>query len=399
MARRPEGWKVRCYDGWYYVRFTHERREYKIALGTKNSGEAAAKAPVLYAEVIQGKRPTSRLTSSVNTPLDELVALWLDGLAAPGGLDERTIHSYLCYARAQWLPRWERLGQLNAAALRGYIRERLGQVARSTVRKEASAMRGFLGWARDQDLLQEVPLVELPRRAAGVRQRDRKPVPLSPEEVRAILAQLPERNRAGAPVRGYAEFLWETGLRPATVEVLSVPGSWAPGRTELQITDDEDKARWGRMVPLSRRALELLASHAPPSGKIWGRPRLGERLKEAALAAGLTPERARRVAPYDLRHARLTALAEAGASRGALQLLAGHTQAATTERYLHGVEGAARAALEALREVAVCSTLEGEAEGFPSEFPSVCPGEGGQCEGVKREVCSLPRLRGAQGGT
>lgn len=397
--RRPEGFTVYAEGGWQKVRFRHGGRRYKIALGTRDPGEAAQLAPVVYAEVVQGQRTPGRLAATVATPLDELVALWLDSLSAPGGLDVRTVQSYLYYARAQWLPRWQRLGQLTATALRAYCRERLGEVTRSTVRKEASALRGLLGWARDQELLDVVPEVELPHRGAGTRQHTRRPVPLSPAEVAAILAQLPEDSR-GRPVRGYAEFLWETALRPSTVAALSVPEHWRPGAPRLQLRDEDDKARWGRPVPLSARAIELLARHAPAAGVIWGRYRLLEALKAAALAAGLAPERAARVAPYDLRHARLTALAEAGATRGALQLLAGHTQAATTDHYLHPVEGAALAALAAVQAPDLCppgaSPLRGA---IGPAVGSVSPGEGPRCEGPAREVCSQVRLRSAQGGT
>lgn len=399
MARRAEGWKLSRQDGWYYLRFRHEGRRCKLACGTKDSAEAARLAPQLYAEALAGQRPARRLSAAVTTPLDELVALWLASLEGPGGLDPRTLHSYLCYARAQWLPRWQRLGQLTAPALRGYVRERLRAVTRATVRKEASALRGLLGWAREQDLLPEVPQVEIPRRAAGVRQRTRQPVPLSPEEVAAVLAQLPDRAARGYPVRAYAEFLWETGLRASTVEAIAVPASWAPGQHELLIDDEDDKARWGRRVPLSARAVTLLEAHAPEQGPVWGRHRLLEALKAAALAAGLEPERARRLAPYDLRHARLTALAEVGASRGALQLLAGHTRPATTDRYLHGVEGAARAALAALQPSAACPATEVACRAIGPAYGPASPSGGPRCEGPRGEVCGLSGLRGARGGT
>lgn len=77
-------------------------------------------------------------------------------------------------------------------------------------RKEASALRGLLGWARDQELLDVVPTVELPHRGAGTRQHTRQPVPLSPSEVAAILAQLPETALSGAG--GWYQSLLKRGI-------------------------------------------------------------------------------------------------------------------------------------------------------------------------------------------
>lgn len=164
----------------------------------------------------------------------------------------------------------------------------------------------------------------------------------------------------------------------------------------MQIDDEEDKSIWGRAVPLSRRALEILSEHAPQAGPIWGAYRALEAIKSAAVAVGLPRE----VAVYDLRHARLTALADAGAPRSAIQLLAGHRHADTSARYLHPLEGAARAALAAMEEAPVCPVGGAPLSfAFGSPIGSQSPSEGPWCRGPAREVCSLARLRGAQGGT
>lgn len=398
MARRAEGWKLSLERGWYYLRFRHAGRRFKLALNTEDAGEAARRAPEAYAEAIQGKR--GRVILSATAPLEEACAAWLASLEGPGGLDATTVRSYLYYART-WCDRWQRLGELTTTELRAWVRDRLGQVVRSTVRKEVGAMRGLLGWAKEEGLVAAVPLIELPRRAPGTRQRRRRPVPLSPEQVRQLLAHVPEVSqrptRAGRlfPIRAYLEFLFETGLRPVTVAALEVPRSWAPGQRELQIDDAEDKSIWGRAVPLSRRALEILAQHAPEAGPIWGTYRALEAIKAAALAVGLPRE----VAVYDLRHARLTALADAGASRAGLQLLAGHRSADTTNRYLHPLEGAARAALAAVEEAPTCGARSARAEGFGSPDGSQSPPGGPRCRGPEVGKCPVISRTCAQGGT
>ena len=83
--RRPEGFTVYAEGGWQKVRFRHGGRRYKIALGTRDPGEAAQLAPTVYAEVVQGKRTPGRLAATVTTPLDELVARGKQRLPAPAG--------------------------------------------------------------------------------------------------------------------------------------------------------------------------------------------------------------------------------------------------------------------------------------------------------------------------
>jgi integrase len=406
MARKPRGFQIVAQDGGFYVRFRHEGHRHKVSLRTGDPGEAERAAPRVYAEVIEGRRhPRSVATAAA--PLPELCASWLASLEGPGGLDPKTRATYLGYAR-RWLLRWERLADLTSSALRGYLRDRLGEVSRKTARKEKSALSGFLRWCLDQELLAEVPALSLPARAAGTRQRDRRPVPLSPEEVARLLAALPPWSprpvRSGAlfPVRAYAEFLYETGLRPATVARLVRPRAWDRGRRELVIGDDQDKAQMGRAVPLSRRAVELLEEHAPlGEGPLWGRYRLDKLFRIAGKASGLDADRASRVCPYDLRHARLTHLSDAGATRGGLQLLAGHRSAGTTDHYLHPQAEGARAALLALDPPARCPALDGACKGQPigtgigtgTPAGPLCrgPGRGGDCPVIPRGC--------AQGGT
>lgn len=412
MARTAEGWKLREQGGYYYVRFRHQGRRHTLATGTRDPGEAARKAPGLYAEALArlaaGQGATRRLSAPATTsPLDELLALWLASLEGPAGLAKGTRAIYEVYTTAHWLTRWDRLGQLTAAALKKYVRERLGKVTRKSVRKELSALRGFLAWCADDDqaLLPVAPVVTLPERKKGTRAvRRRDPVPLSAGEVRALLAQLPEEapraRREGQvrggeryPVRAYCELLWETGLRPKTIEALSVPTHWRPGAAALDLEDADDKVQWGRSVPLSLRACELLAEHAPASGAIFGRYRIEAYLRAAARAAGIESARARLVKAYDLRHARLTALADAGAARSAIQYLAGHTQASTTERYLHPLGGGAAAALALLEATtpATCAAAPRRCR-FGAAIGAACSGGGPLAVEPVRPGCSPFRL-------
>jgi integrase len=381
MARRAEGWKLKLEDGWYVIRFRHAGRRHKLALGTQDASEAGREAPRRYAEHISGLAASRRVAASASSPLKTLATEWLASLEGKGGLADTTVSTYLTYVRA-WTKRWQRLGQLTETALALYLRERLGKAPsettrtaiRSTVRKEASALRGFFGWLKDGEIIAEVPAVELPSKAKGVRaKRRREPVPLSHEEALSIVRVLPAlalRQGPGEtrryPIRAYGEYLYETGLRQSTVERQRVGEAWAPGRTELVIDDDEDKATWGRTIPLSRRALALLEEHAPASGPLWGRRKMTVHLRRAARQVGLDEERAGRISAYDLRHARINALTDAGATRAGVQLLVGHRHAATTERYMHPLAVQARQALKLLPDgTEACAPSDVACRGLP----------------------------------
>src|SRR5687768_17832221 len=115
------------------------------------------------------------------------------------------------------------------------------------------------------------------RRAPGtpfhIRRRGRA-TELSLDEVRAIIDRLPEwstpRSTKPFPVRSRFVVEFETTLRPATLDALSVPEHCQPGTAVLRISDEIDKARAGREVPLSKEASEALDAIASKSGLLFG---------------------------------------------------------------------------------------------------------------------------------
>lgn len=353
MARRPGAWKIDREGAVYYVRFTYSGRRYHLSTGEGEKGPALERAAQIFADVVAGRLAPTRGAPTTAQPLVDLVAAWLEGLESsytPG-----TVRLYECYARAHWLPRWDRLGQLTEAALGAYQRERLAEVSRVTLRKELGALRRFGEWAKEQGLLgAPLPFPRLPGRAPGVRATTRKAAAtdLSASEVQQLLAALPERSsRPGSDgrhfwVRPFFAFLWETGLRPATVEQLVAGEHWARRQRHLDITATIDKARFARRVPLTPVACALLEACTEGQGPIFGDYDRRAYLVPAARAARLAPEQIATLSVYDLRHARLTHWIERGGSLAAVAFLAGHKQVTTTAIYAKATARAAAALVE-----------------------------------------------------
>jgi hypothetical protein len=178
-------------------------------------------------------------------------------------------------------------------------------------------------------------------------------VEVSPEEVEAILAKLPEKApRGGYLVRARLVFAYETGLRPGTIGALKHPEHFARGQDHVVVEAQDDKGRFERKVPLSEPARQALEQAVDvldgKPGLLFGPHPCLYQAKQAA-AKVLPPDRAKLFAPYDLRHARATHLLEETSNVPGVQHLLGHKHLATTSRYLRPSERAARQVLDLVR--------------------------------------------------
>lgn len=293
----------------------------------------------------------SRWDLSPEMSLEALVALWLEDVACQ--LDPLTLGLYRLHARKHLVPHFGDAQLITARTIAEYSRARLRVVKRATLQKERSTLNGFLAWCQEQRYLLEPPeMPKLPKRATGTPHDQRRrgaATPLSPEECRALLALLPEwsSERSGKrsfPVRARFILMHETALRPAALDALSVPEHYSRGASSLLITDEIDKARFGRELPLSSAARAALESVCRP-GVLFGSHDYRHHLGIAAKAA-LPAAKARTFTAYDLRHARLTELAETGNLPG-VAYLAGHRRVTTTSLYVRPGLRAATRTLEA----------------------------------------------------
>ena len=229
-----------------------------------------------------------------------------------------------------------------------------GIVARTGARVQG-APRRFLAWCEQQKYVDAAPTVPTTgQRITGtafVLRRRGKATELTGDEARAIIERLPEysASKRVAPFVVRLRFVvaFKTALRPETLNCLKAPDHYVRGAATLNITDDIDKVRFGRVLPLTEEARAALDAVCPDSGLIFGDHDYRDQLRKAANAV-LDVQRAKTFTAYDLRHHRLTQLAEGGNLLGTA-FLAGHKRATTTDRYLHPSQQAGQRALGSVR--------------------------------------------------
>lgn len=351
MGRHAEGWHVRWKRGWAYCCFTWERDEYRIALRTQDKRKAQAEAARAYAEVVSGRRrPVKRIPGQLHD-LEQLMELWIESKRPT--LDERSVPMLEGYCR-RFLDFFESLERITDASGADYITARLGQVLRTTVLRERSYLLEFLRWCKIRRVIAHVPdIARLPPKAQGKRSGPQraKSVHITEDEAAQIISKLPEQSKTIAgrkwPLRLRFEFMWETALRPETISRLATPGNWRPGQKHLELENEDDKARYGREVDLTPRAVAILIAAAPEKGVIFGRHSYYKAIKRAAKEV-LGHVRGAKFAPYDFRHGRAHHLLDAGAPIRGVSYVLGHKKVSTTDKYLAPDRNVGRRAIESV---------------------------------------------------
>jgi integrase len=415
------GWTIRQPSGrTWMVRFQVGDRERTLSTGTKDRAEALARGARIHAEAMADapERPCDRLERETEEHrLAKIAAMRLARLTAavaelrahvedetkkaerhyaerygtsplpPELLAEaspfptferahalwieefRTTHArvtldvWAMYGRNLWPGYFTDLERITHVRLKEYMRARLGVVKRESVRKELFALKSFLTFCSETFDLPAVEVPKLPKRALGVayvKRRRKAASELAPDQVRALLRELPEWGSTSHldadqyPIRALFLVLYETGLRPSTITRLSVPEHYVRGQRVLHLTPDVDKARYGRDVPLTKRARRVLDYLIKKMGPDFRGPIFGtdsgaghdyrKRLQRAAFKV-LPREVAASFCGAHLRSARITHLLESGANIVGVQHLAGHKQISTTAKY---VRAGFRAATDAI---------------------------------------------------
>lgn len=317
--------------------------------------------------------------------LEDLMADWIAAIS--GHVDSTTAGLYELHARTHLGPFFLSLDNITPAQIADYGRKRLAVVKRATLQKERSTLRGFLDWCAERGHIDSAPeFPALPKKATGTAHSQRRrgaATDLSPEECQAVIDDLPKWStpRAGRPafaVRPRFVVMYETGLRPATLDALSVPEHYTRGATSLRITDAIDKARFGRELPLSLRAQAALVSCVQRKGIIFGKHDYRPQLVKAAMS--LTAQKRATFTAYDFRHARLTELAETGNLTGAAYM-AGHKRVTTTAIYVKPGLKAAKRVLAAVGPSPATKAEAVAAEKKPAKIMRSCEGEDSNLHG------------------
>lgn len=244
----------------------------------------------------------------------------------------------------------------DADALRGWVRQLAGAgYAARTQARRISAIRQFHRFLAREGVRADDPteLLDSPRLPASL------PKALSEAEVATLIeAAAGLEGRRGVVAAAAVELLYCSGLRAS--ELVSLPAGAL--RAEEGLVAVRGKGGKERLVPVSARARDLAlaarteaAERAGAKGARWlfpsraasghlTRQSLGLLLKDAALKAGIDPER---VSPHVLRHSFASHLLGRGADLRSLQLLLGHADIATTQIYTKVLEGRLKALVEA----------------------------------------------------
>lgn len=357
MGRVAEGWKLVCRKGIYGIRWTNEPGKFprrpEVSLRTTDPVEAARLAPTVYAEHVSGAKDDGTEDTnhrvSPTTRLKELIAEWLDAIQVQ--LGRGTGDTYVIYGN-HWLKHMKTLGDLRPAKIDEYQNARLKSVLHVTLDAEVSALRRFCKWLKVREYIRRVP--EFPKvsdSAVGTkyhkRRREKPTEVLSPEQMDAVIESMDpwsKRKVKGRlfPVKARFEFARETGLRPITIDGLIGRDLTVSG---LNIRVENDKNRWGRVVPLTPRARAALESVLPedPDQLIFGHHEWDVIFYKHAVQV-LGVELADKMAPYDLKHGLVTELFDEGYSETGIQFLTGTKS--SIRRYSHPTR---RAAEEVIR--------------------------------------------------
>jgi integrase len=346
-TRKKGGWQLRLPPGRtiHIVRFRHGGKRIDRSTGCSDPSQAAIEAARIYGDVVSG-RQVARV--AVSADLETAMSSWLADYEMSH--TEGTSEVVTGYVSAQFLPFFGSFERFTAPTYGDFMRRRIQQVTRSTLRKELSALRMFVAWANENGM-QLPPVPGLPKHGhPGKRSknaRKRAATILTPAEIHRLLVAMPERSpRNGTLVRPFFELLWETALRPfSTVAKIEAPVHYKQGSPTLFIAREIDKSRYERTIPLTDEARSILDRYCPQGGLVFPdveKDNARESLGAACRVAGFED---RKLTIYDFRHSRISYLANSGAPLAGVAFLVGHRHVSTTALYVTTNAQAAEAAL------------------------------------------------------
>jgi len=372
-GKRNKVWVAR----WWEPRIDSEGREFRVrcseTLGTVAELTSRRRAEQLLIQRMQRVNSDHCSMQSTRRFADFVRVDW-EPVMLPT-MKYATQKSYRYFVRVHLIPS---LGDLS---LRDVSRERIQAMlnaklakglAWDTVHHLQCALSKILGTATEWGYIEANPvrLTRLPRRL-----RSRQKASRTPEQLRSLLARLPE------PARSLVFLLTLTGLRVGELLALrwrnvDLGACWL--RVEETVYEghfDEPKSRHSiRLIPLGPITVAVLSARqarAPrdpgalvfPSEKgtvLDRRTLLSRQLKPAAKTAGLG-----NVNWHLLRHSNATLHDSIGTTLGTVQALLGHSSSEITRQvYLHSLSEDRRSAVNRL-EALIIGPISDPSLGFP----------------------------------
>ncbi len=330
----------------WWCRFSVAGKQYRVSTGHVDRGEAEQAAAKLQAQTVLEVRPAPKRVPRVDG--HDLTVLFGEFIAWETGLGKSK--NYMLqqevHFRAHIRQRFEKLYQFTGKAIERYAADRQQEKASSvTIYSEQVTISRFLKWCRSKGFISEVPTWERVRPVS-----DYEPPNLSPDDVKRILGELPDRRHHSKrmPVREFYVVVWSMALRKTECMTLRWRDVDLVSGT-MTIRQSVDKGRRGRVLPLAKEAREVLADLAKKpheaDDRIFNVRDLKESLWQASQRCALGW-----VAPHHLRHARLSELASSTHDTAAVQYFAGHASLTTTDRYVRSSTTRAANVLKAVEQ-------------------------------------------------
>ena len=273
----------------------------------------------------------------------DLLETWRDHLAQSRRRSEHTVRAYLACANrlleALGIEDWPQVAKLEAPDLRRHLaNRRMEGVANTTAARELSALKNFIGFAREQVGHADPS----PPRLRGPRIKKGLPRPVTPDDatnIADLVAGTANADWIGERDRAVLLLLYGSGLRIA--EALSLKGRDVPLGEVLQVTGKGGKQRMVPILPITRDAVNAYTRKCPwpleaddtlfrgAKGGPLSQGMVQKAMAKARRALGL-PDTA---TPHALRHSFATHLLGAGADLRSLQELLGHASLGSTQIY------------------------------------------------------------------
>jgi len=278
-------------------------------------------------------------------PAPLLVDRFLTHLSVERSASPNTVRAYSADL-GRYLEWAERTGvnpiTLTHRQLRLYLAEldRAGY-ARRTIARRFSAVRSLFAFLVAEELAPSDPSSVL----AAPKLASRLPKIVQPDTITALLDTPDALTPTGLRDRAVLELLYATGARVS--EIADMPLS-ALDLAQGQITV-MGKGSKERIIPIHRKAADVLRSYLNSGRPHLAKPDSGEHLFLSARGLPLSADAIRRIfkrtlaaagatrslSPHSMRHAFATHLIEAGADLRTVQELLGHVALSTTQTYTH----------------------------------------------------------------